>query len=103
MDDFAGWLWFRLRRKPVELHTQDAPSEVDILAHSLAYEEACTAIECNCMPGDSLEQFDISKMDDLAADHIADCVRYLDMLGLLERDPDNPNLVMFRNESEATA
>jgi hypothetical protein len=49
--------------------------------------------------------FDIGKdgVDSLAAEHVAEMVKYLDMRGLLQRHPDNPDWVTLCDESEPIA
>lgn len=83
-------------------------SELDTMAHHLAWENAITCIECNCLQIDLDGVADrLGGWLDLAAsdaydDDLAEQVRYLEARGLIERHEDNPNWISLRNEEEAT-
>jgi hypothetical protein len=81
--------------------------ELDKLAHGIAYDASTTAIECNCLmvPEEQAGQrdwFDVGDPDALAKPFVEECVRYLEMRGLIVRHPSNSMWVQLQDESEAT-
>jgi NTP pyrophosphatase (non-canonical NTP hydrolase) len=73
--------------------------EIDALGHGLAYSAACTAIESECVRCDE-GWFDVS-IENFGDDDVLDSVKYLDARGLIDRNPDNPDWIQLRDESEA--
>lgn len=76
-------------------------SELNALAHTLAYEFAVSVID-----GDSVTMWDgdderWSQVDAEGEVDLFDCLRYLDARGLVERHLDHPDWVRVRDESEA--
>jgi hypothetical protein len=76
------------------------PSELDKLAHSLAFENAVTIIDSESIhaPSEDWRVVDVEGEVDLV-----DALRYLDLRGLLERHPEHKEWIRVIDESEATA
>jgi hypothetical protein len=77
--------------------------ELHALAYSLAYEMAESIIR-----SESLTFYDENdekwfEVEPEAEVELVDAMRYLELRGLLERRPENPNHLQVRDESEATA
>ena len=77
----------------------DDRSELDELAHSIAYENAVSAIECASVDGGN-GWMDVSGLEPFETDGIERDIRYLEMRGLLVRHSGNPGLVQILDESE---
>jgi hypothetical protein len=82
-------------------------AELNALAHTLAYDMASSLIGGECLIiNDKGELFgfdlDSANNDPETNREIAECVRYLEACGLIERHADNPNWIALRDESEAT-
>jgi hypothetical protein len=80
--------------------------ELNQLGHGIAYDAACSLIESNCLSapcGIAEGWFDVREaaVNVLARGEVAEAVVYLDMRGLIERHPDNPDWVALRDETEA--
>jgi hypothetical protein len=78
-------------------------AELDKLAHSMAYENAETIIRSESLPycdEDEQQWFEVEPEGEV---DLVDALRYLELRGLLDRHPENPNRVQVRDESEATA
>jgi hypothetical protein len=75
-------------------------NEIDQLGHKLAYDYAAGLIEgcAEFTQGDGW--FDVSSLerDDLTS--ILEAVHYLDLRGLIERRPNNPNVVRVLEPAE---
>lgn len=90
-------------------NTTTSRSELDKLAHSLAYEYATSIIksECGVLANeytiDYIEWFDTTTCNRDSADDVNAALRYLELRGLLIRDCMDNNIVRFHDESEATA
>jgi len=83
----------------------EAASELRKLEQSLAFENATLIIEGSCaaLPDLGKGWFDGDDLDEYSGDDVSTACRYLDLRGLLQRDPKNSNHIAIRNESEATA
>ena len=82
----------------------EAESELRQLERGLAYDNACSVIDGCCNPVFDLpEWFDVDDAAEFAGEAVDEAVMYLELRGLLERDPQRRNIVSIRNESEATA
>jgi len=83
----------------------EADSELRGLEQSLAFESATLIIEgsCRALPELGEGWFDGDDQDEYSGDDVSTACRYLDLRGLLQRDPKNSNHIAIRNESEATA
>jgi len=88
-------------------HSSETPnkvtdvSQLDELAHSLAYNFAASVIDGE---GITMRDGDDEAWDQVDAEgevDLFDCLRYLQARGLLERHPHHPDWVRVRDESEA--
>lgn len=85
--------------------------EIDALGHGIAYDAACSVIECHCVKVDGcdisqgFDWWDVTPevVDEYGRDGVEEGVRYLGMRGLIVRHAANPNWVQLQDESEATA
>jgi hypothetical protein len=85
--------------------------QLDELGHGIAYDAACSTIECNSLSvseeeaAGEVDFYDVSPVvvDELAFGAVAEVLKYLGMRGLLDRHPDNPNRVRLRDEDEPIA
>lgn len=84
--------------------------ELHELAHGIAYDACCAAIESNCLlsEGVSIAEgmwWDVreDKVDPTALDHVKESLIYLEARGLIVRHAYNANWIQLQNESEATA
>ena len=75
---------------------------LDELAHSLAYENSLSAIECNCPSKVTVSREQVKEVwfDLTDIDFVHDEVAYLERRGLLVRHEDNASLVQILDESE---
>lgn len=77
-------------------------NELHALALTLAYDFACSVIESNCVPvSDQAEEPGWFELPVEPLAEIDDCVRLLEMRGLLERHATRPDWVRIADESEA--
>lgn len=65
---------------------------------TLAYVSACSLLECHAVARED-EAIDLRTLD-LGEDALREAFQYLEMRGLIEQDPDDPELVYLRDESE---
>jgi hypothetical protein len=79
------------------------PSELTKLAHSLAYESAESIIRSESIPYYDQDEQRWMEVEPEGEVELVDALRYLELRGLLERHPENPNRVQVMDESEATA
>ena len=80
------------------------PEQMELreLERYIAYTAACSIIDGCCGPTDNAEWFDLDNIAEQAREGVSESVRYLDLRGLIERDPAHPGWISMRNESEAT-
>jgi hypothetical protein len=83
-------------------------SELHKLERSLAYSNASGYLDTTfaCLIRDGERDWDWLELDGYERGDdpdVDDALRYLDLRGLLERDPKNLNHIAIRDESEATA
>lgn len=82
-------------------------AEVNELAHHLAYQSCETLFDGECGSADDVDGepgvwYDTDVRFELAADGVAEAVKYLDARGLIVRHPKKPNWISLHDESEAT-
>lgn len=73
--------------------------ELDKLAHSLAYETACSALEMASVDAGEDGPWQLLQSD--GPELYADCFNYLEARGLLVRHPDHLDWFDIHDESEA--
>jgi hypothetical protein len=74
-------------------------TEIDALAHDLAYAHCVSVIEGGCVevteePGET-DLYDLT-----SGEYMAEEIKYLEARGLLEHHDGNPNWAWIRDESE---
>jgi hypothetical protein len=90
----------RCRERQLTALRVSLPSELDKLAHSLAFENAVTIIDSESIHALS-EDWQVVDVEGEV--YLVDALRYLELRGLLERHPEHKDWVRVIDESEATA
>ena len=89
-----------------ELIDRRAGENVELrkLEQGFAYDHASVLIDSSCGEISDAHDgswIDPSEPDEMAAHDVQECVKYLDLRGLIERHPTDPRRILIRDESEA--